>query len=76
MCFMFVFVLPVPCGLVVTCWEGPDVLALLCIMFFLYSCHFPIWYPGPGVVLNCVNSLSLPSSLLRNNIVGQEKKIC
>ena len=22
----------------------------------LYSCYFPMWYPGSGVVLDCINS--------------------
>ena len=27
----------VPCNLVVTCWERPDLLAIVCVVF----CHFP-----------------------------------
>ena len=37
--------------LVITCWERADLLALLCVIF---SC--PIWCPGSGVVLDCINS--------------------
>ena len=33
---------------------------LLLVMF----CHFPMWYPGSGVVLDCIDSLSLPPFLL------------
>ena len=27
-------------------------------------CHFPIQYPGSGMVLDCINYCSLPASLL------------
>ena len=30
----------------------------------LWFCHFQIWCPGSGVVLDCINSWSLPSSLI------------
>ena len=40
----------VSCGLVVTCWEMTDLLALLYMLFY---CHFPIWHP---VVLDCIDS--------------------
>ena len=39
--------------LVVTCWERANLLALVC---GVRVCHFPIWYPGSGVVLDCVDS--------------------
>ena len=48
----------------VTCWERADLLALVCNVLLCF-CHFPIWYPGSGVVLDCINSLSLPPFLLR-----------
>ena len=40
---------------VVTCWERADLLALdfdvkLCF------CQFRMWYPGSGVVLDCIDS--------------------
>ena len=59
-------VLSVPCSLVVTCWERADLLALLCVMFFLCLCHFPLWRLVSGVVLvlDCFDSRSLPFSLL------------
>ena len=50
-CLLFVIyvschtVLSVPCGLVVTCWEG----SLVCDGFLCF-CHFSIWCPGSGVV--------------------------
>ena len=39
---------------VVTCWEGADLLALVCGV----CCEFVIfhWYPGSGVVLDCIDS--------------------
>ena len=57
------FVLSVHYSLVVTCWERASLLALLYVMF---SCHFPMWCLGLGVVLDCIDSWSLPSSLLCN----------
>ena len=43
------------CCLVVTCWERADLLALVCGVK-LGGCNFPIWYPGSGVVLDCIDS--------------------
>ena len=45
----------VHCCLVVTCWERDDLLALVCDVKLCF-CHFPKWYPGSGVVLNCIDS--------------------
>ena len=48
LCFMFV--LFVPCGLVITCWERADLLALLRVMFSCVFVTFPygdlgqVWY--------------------------------
>ena len=55
---LFVFiVMSVSCSLVVICWERADLLARLYLMFsFVVFCHFPIWCPGSGVVLNCIDS--------------------
>ena len=52
MCFVIVFytLLSVPCGLVVTCWERDDLLALLCVMISCVFVTFPcgilgrVWY--------------------------------
>ena len=41
--------------LVVTCWERADLLALVCDIK-LCICHFPMWYPGSGMVLDCIDS--------------------
>ena len=30
----------------------------------MWFCHFLVWYPGPGVVRNCIDSWSLPPFLL------------
>ena len=35
-----------------------------CWWCLLYFCHFPMLYPGSGVVLDCIVSWSLPSFLL------------
>ena len=39
---------------VVTCWERADLLALICGV----CCEFVtfLWYPGSGVVLDCIDS--------------------
>ena len=50
-CFMFIMF---SCSLVVTCWEGADLLALLCVMFNCVCISlFPMWCPG---VLDCIGS--------------------
>ena len=53
----------VHCNLVITCWKMADLLALLCVML---SCvlSLSIWCLGSKVVLDCIDSSSLPSSLL------------
>ena len=35
----------------------------LLVMFIVFR-FFPMWYPGSGVVLDCIDSCSLPSFLL------------
>ena len=55
-------VLSVPCSIVIICWERADPLA-----FFVVFCHFPIWGLGSDVVLDCIDSRSLPSSLLSSD---------
>ena len=43
------------CCNVVTCLEKADLLALVCDVKLCF-CHFPMWYPGSGVVLECIDS--------------------
>ena len=43
--------------LMVTCWERADLLALVCGV--LLSLSLSHWYPGSGVVLDCIESWSL-----------------
>ena len=45
----------VHCFLVVTCEERTDLLAVVCDVLLCF-CHFPMWYSGSGVVLDCINS--------------------
>ena len=56
-------VLSVRCSLVVTCWERANRLA-----YVMFSCVFVAFLcghrPGSGVVLDCIDFLSLPSSLI------------
>ena len=42
---------------------------LSCVWCFTVFCHFPMWCPGSGVVLDCIDSWSLPSFLLWSVIV-------
>ena len=49
--------------LAVTCWERAELLALVCDVLLCF-CHFPMWYPGSGVVLDCIDSCSLSLFLL------------
>ena len=55
--------LSVYCRLVVTGWERADLMTLLYVMFSVF-CHFLMWCPGSGVVLDCADSWSLLSFLL------------
>ena len=48
-------VLSVSCSLEITCWDRADFLALLNVIFFLFL-SLSIWYPGSGVVLDCIDS--------------------
>ena len=49
-------VLSVHCSLVVTCWEkGWPLCSPVCDVFLCF-CHFPMWCPGSGVVLDCIDS--------------------
>ena len=41
--------------LVVTCWERANPLALVCDVLLCF-CHFPMWYPGSGLVLDGIDS--------------------
>ena len=43
--------------------KGWPLGSCLCCLCF---CHFPMWYPGSGVVLDCIDSWSLPPFLLCN----------
>ena len=43
------------CYLVVTCLERADLLSLFCDVE-LCVCHFPMWYSGSGLVLDCIDS--------------------
>ena len=45
----------VHCCLVITCWKRADLLALVGDVYCIF-CHFPMWYPGSGVELDCAVS--------------------
>ena len=62
MLFMFRIcraVLYVHCCLVATCWERADLLALVYDVLMCFY-HFTMWYPVSGVVLDLIDSRSLP----------------
>ena len=47
---LFIAALWSPAGKGLTSW-------LLFVMFIvLWLCYFPMWYPGSGVVLDCIDS--------------------
>ena len=46
---MFIAALSSPAGKGLTSW-------LSFVMFNCVFCHFPMWYPGSGVVLDCIDS--------------------
>ena len=48
----------VHCCLLIVWWERGLPLGS-CLWFSIVFCHFPIWYPGSGVVLDCIDSRSL-----------------
>ena len=62
MFFCLVFAMPLCVSVymrfVVTCWERADLLALVCGVLLSH------WYPGSGVVLDCIDSRSLHPYLL------------
>ena len=59
LCFFLSCVCDVLCAsvymcFVVTCWERADLLALVCVSSVSLSLSH--WYPGSGVVLDCIDS--------------------
>ena len=44
----------VRCCPVVACWERADLLAFVGDVYVF--CDFSVWYPGSGVVLDCIVS--------------------
>ena len=53
-CYAITFYVSVYMCLVVTCWERADLFASLwCLTVSLLLSH---WYPGSGVVLDCIDS--------------------
>ena len=67
--------LSVHCSLVVTCWENGCPLDSLVCGVLLCFCRFPMWCPGSGVVLDCIDSGSLPPYLLPMRKLHFQKKI-
>ena len=50
-------------GLRLSYWERADLMALVHEIWLCF-CHFPMWCPGSGVVLDCIDSSSLLPFLL------------
>ena len=59
-------VVSVFCSLVITCWGKYWPLGSRVSCVFLWCGHFPKWWIEPCVVLDCIDSWSLSSSLLRS----------
>ena len=36
--------------------EGNGLTSWLLFVMFIVVCYFPIWYPGTGVVMDCIDS--------------------
>ena len=51
-----------------------DLLALLCVMFYLCFCHFLIWCPGSGVVLDWYRFLNFAFFLTLTLIASPSDK--
>ena len=47
-------------------WSPAGKALLYVMLLFFCFFHFPTRYPASGVVLDCIYSLSLPSTLLYN----------
>ena len=56
LCFMFIML---SCLFNAALWspagKGQPLGALVCDVFLRF-CHFPMWCPGSGVVLDCIDS--------------------
>ena len=57
-------VLSVSRSVVVTRWKRADHLVHVYVNIILFLSLSLIWYPGSGVVLDCIDSWSLSASLL------------
>ena len=54
LCFLVLF-----CLFIVALWSPAEkglTSWLLLVMFIVFFFYFPMWYPGSGVVLNCIDS--------------------
>ena len=59
-----VVVFMLPCMLLAALWSlavKELIFWRSCVLNFLVFCHFPIWSPGSGMVLDCIDSWHLPS---------------
>ena len=61
-CLSYCLVFSLQAGKGLTSW-------LSCIWCFLVFCHFPSLCPRTGVVVDCINFWSLPSSLLLSGLI-------
>ena len=65
LCFMFVMLsyLFLAALYLVNCCERAGLGSFVCEVFLCF-CHYPKCCPGSSLVFDCINSWSLPSSLL------------
>ena len=58
-CYLCFVVVMLSCLFIAALWSaaGKGLASWrLCVMFFVCFCHFPMWCPGSGVVLDCIDS--------------------
>ena len=56
LCLVFVMLL---CLFIAALWSPAGKGLTSWLLFVMFNCvfyHFPLWYPGSGVVLDCINS--------------------
>ena len=58
-CFLFFLFVMLSCLFIAALWppagKRTDLLALVCEGLLCF-CHFPMWYPGSGVLFDCIDA--------------------
>ena len=64
LCYLCIVLVKLSRLLVASLWSPAGnglTTQLSCLWCLLWLCYFPMWCPGSGVVLDCIDSWSLPS---------------